>query len=57
MQELDTVAHEKTKPVARKNHGHPIISRHYHGLNILHQLPLPQMLPSEPIARKAAVLF
>ncbi|MEJ7666639.1 MAG: transposase [Hymenobacter sp.] len=38
---VGTVAHEKIKPIARKNHGYRATSLSRHGLNILRQLTRP----------------
>ncbi len=54
---VGTVAHEKIKPIARKNHGYRATSLSRHGLNILRQITRPQTPTSEPFARKVVVLL
>ena len=54
---VGTVAHEKIKPIARKNHGYRATSLSRHGLNILRQLSRPTPSSNEPIARKVETLI
>lgn len=54
---VGTVAHEKIKPIARKNHGYRATSLSRHGLNILRQLTRPLTPPHEPLARKITALL
>lgn len=54
---VGTVAHEKIKPIALKNHGYRARSLSRHGLNLLRQLTRPYALPQEPVARKISALL
>ena len=54
---VGTVAQQKSKPIARKNHGYRATSRSRHGLNLLRQLTRPQTSPHEPLARKTMTLL
>ncbi|TGE17819.1 transposase [Hymenobacter elongatus] len=54
---VGTVAPEKIKPIARKNHGYLAMSRSRHGLNILRQLARPQTPADEPLARTILALL
>ena len=48
---VGTVADQKIKPIARKNHGYRATSLSRHGLNILRQLSRPGTCPNQPLAR------
>jgi hypothetical protein len=54
---VGTVAHEKIKAIAPKNHGYRATSLSRHGLNLLRQLTRPHAQPQEPVARKITVLL
>ena len=48
---VGSLAEQKLKPIARKNHGYRATSRSRHGLNILRQLTRPGTCPHQPVAR------
>ncbi|MFD2784138.1 IS4 family transposase [Hymenobacter rubripertinctus] len=54
---VGTVADQKCKPIARKNHGYRATSLSRHGLNLLRQLTRPHTSPHEPLARKIMALL
>jgi len=54
---VGTMAHEKIKPIPRKNHGYRATSLSRYGLNLLRQLTRPHALPREPVARKTMALL
>ena len=48
---VGTLADQKIKPIARKNHGYRATSLSRHGLNILRQLSRPGTCSNQPLAR------
>ena len=54
---VDTVAHEKVKPIARKKHGYRAASLARHGLNLLRQITRPLIRPDDPLARLVETLL
>ena len=54
---VGTMAHEKSKPIPRKNHGYRATSMSRHGLNLLRQLTRPHARTQEPVARKIMALL
>ena len=48
---VGSLAEQKLKPIARKNHGYRATSLSRHGLNLLRQLTRPGTCPHQPLAR------
>jgi len=48
---VSTLADQKLKPIAHKNHGYRATSLSRHGLNLLRQLTRPDTCPHQPLAR------
>ncbi|TDN39620.1 hypothetical protein E4631_23040 [Hymenobacter sp. UV11] len=48
---VGTLADQKLRPIARKNHGYRATSLSRHGLNVLRQLTRPSTCPDHPLAR------
>ncbi|AWM33058.1 hypothetical protein [Hymenobacter nivis] len=54
---VGTMAHEKSKPIPRKNHGYGAMSLSRYKLNLLRQLTRPHARPQEPVAHKIMALL